>query len=77
MNYIEEYNRIDFAEYSKQLKIEFNLLDVQKATWIKTKNPKSTSLLISLKGKEPLRYLELIGEQTKSYVYEYNEKPIT
>ena len=53
MIYIKDYNTKDFIEYSEELKREFNLLDVQKATWIETKNLTSTPLLLTFAEKEP------------------------
>ena len=35
--YIHDYNIPDIEDYGSELKKEYNLLDVQNATWIKTK----------------------------------------
>ena len=45
--YIDDYNIPDICGYGTELKKEYNLLDVQKATSIKTKNTTSTSLLLT------------------------------
>ena len=47
IKYIKEYNVTDFIEYNEQLIKEFNLLNVQKTTRIKTKNSTSTPLLLT------------------------------
>ena len=44
------------------LKDEYNLLDVQKATSIKTKK-NYIPLLLSFKKKEPQRFIEIQGER--------------
>ena len=71
---IQNFNKTNFLEYSEQLKKEFNPLDVQKTTWIKTKNPTYTSFLIALKKT---RYLDIPGEQAKTKVYEYYKRPMS
>ena len=39
-------------DYGSELKKEYNLLDVQKVTWIKTKNDTSTPLLLTFNEKD-------------------------
>ena len=51
MIYIQDYNTTDFTEYSEQLKKEFNMLDIQKLTWIKTKHLTSTPFWLPSKKK--------------------------
>ena len=51
MNYIQEYDTTDFIEYSRQLKKEFNLLDVKNAVLTKSKNLTSTPLFLTFKEK--------------------------
>ena len=45
------------------------------ALWIKTKNDSSKPLLVSVSGNDLPSYIELPGEQDKTKVYEYKEKP--
>ena len=45
--YIHDHNVLDINDYGSELRKEYNLLDVQKATWIKTKNITSTPLLLN------------------------------
>ena len=66
--YIHDYNIPDIEDFGSELKKEFNLLDVKKATWIKTKNINSTPLLLTFKEKEPSRFIEIPGEQAKTKV---------
>ena len=76
MIYIQQYSTADFTEKSEQLKKEFNLLDVQKATKIKSKNLIFNLFLFTLKWKVPFIYLSIHGEQTKTKVCKYYEGPM-
>ena len=67
---IHDYNISDIEDYSRELKIQYNLLDVKKATWIKTKNITSTPLLLTFKETEPSRFIEIPGEIAKTEVFE-------
>ena len=67
--YIHNYNIPDIEYYGSALKKFYNPLDVQKSTWIKTKNTTSTTLLLTFKEKEPPRFIEIQGEQAKSKGY--------
>ena len=49
--YIHNYNIPYIEEHGSKQKEEYNLLDVQKQTWIKTKNITSIPLLLTLKEK--------------------------
>ena len=73
--YIHEYNIPDIEEYGNELKKEYNVLDLKKATWIPTKNISSTPFLLTFKEKEPPRFIEILGEQAKTKVFEYFERP--
>ena len=75
--YIHDYNIPDIEEYGNELKKEYNLLDVKKATWITTKNISSTPLLLTFKEKEPPIFKEIPEEQAKTKVYEYFERPMS
>ena len=55
---------------------EYNLSDVQKATWIKTKNITSTPLLLTFKEKYPPIFFEIPGEQAKTKVFEKYRRPM-
>ena len=59
--YIHDYNIPDIEDYSRELKKEYNLLDVKKATWIKIKNIAFTPLLLTFKEKEPPIFIEIPG----------------
>ena len=66
----------DFAKYSEDLKNEFKLIHVQKAFWIQTKNITATPLILTFREKEPPKFLNIIGEQSKTKVFEYFERPM-
>jgi len=76
--YIYDYNvpDSDFEEYSTDLKEAFNLVHVQKAFWIKTKNITATPLILTFREKEPPKFLNILGEKSKTKVYEYFERPM-
>ena len=46
-----------------------------EATWIKVKDDRTKPLLIHLSGSEMPSYIDLPGEQEKTRVYEYRERP--
>ena len=71
-----DYNIPVIDGYGSELKKEYNLMDVHKATGIKTKNITSTPLLLTFKEKEPPIFIEIPGEQAKTKVYEYSERPM-
>ena len=73
MNHFQEYNTTGFSKYSEHRTKEFDLLDVQKTTLIKTRNPAPTALLITFEEEDPNKYLDICGEQAKIKVYEYYE----
>ena len=49
--YIHDYNIPDIDDFRTALQKEYNFSDVQKTTWIKTKNITSTPLLLTFKEK--------------------------
>ena len=75
MIYIHDYNFPDIDDFGSELKKQYNLLDVQKATLIKIKNTTSTQLLLTFKEKEPPKFKEIPGKQVKTKVHEYYERP--
>ena len=75
--YIHDYNIPDMEEYGDELKKEYNLLDVKKATWLTTKNISFTLLLLTFKEKETPIFIEIPGEQAKTEVFEYFERPMS
>ena len=75
--YIHDYNISDIDDYDIELKKEYNLLDLQKTTWIKTKNNTSTPLQLISNEKEPPKFIKIPGEQAKTKVCEYYERPMS
>ena len=74
---IHDYKILDFEDYGSELKKENNLLDVQKATLIKTKAITSTPPILTFKEKELPRFIEVPGEQVKTKVFDYYERPMS
>ena len=54
---------------------EYNLKDVQQATWIKPRNL-SKPVILTFKEKCLPEYIEIAGEQAKTKVYEYISSPM-
>ena len=52
MVYIHDYNIPDIEHYCNELKKEYSLIGVQKATWLKNKDITSTPLLMNFKQKK-------------------------
>ena len=48
--YIQDFNILDIDDYDSERKKENDLWDIQKVTWIKTKNTTSTQLLLFKKN---------------------------
>ena len=76
--YIYDYNvpDSDFAKYSEDLKNEFKLMHVQKTFWIQTKNITATPQILTFRKKEPPKFLNIDGEQSKTKVFECFERPM-
>ena len=66
--YIYEYDLVDFDEFRADLMTEYNLKDVQQATWIKPRNPSSKPVILTFKEKCLPEYIEIAGEQAKTKV---------
>ena len=75
--YIHDYNIPDIDYYDCEIKKECNLANVQKSTWIKTKNTTSTPVRLTFKEKEKPRFIEIPGEQAKTKVHELYERPMS
>ena len=69
--YIHDYNIPDIEDYGSELKKEYNLLDVQKSTWIKTKIITSTPLILTFKDRDKYASTEVrcchCGEDHKAF----------
>ena len=74
--YIYDYNvpDSDFEKYSEDLKNEFKLFHYQNAFWIKTKNITAMPPILTFREKETPKFLNIIGEQSKTKVFEYFER---
>ena len=73
--YIYEYDLVGFDEFRAGLMTEYNLKDVQQATWIKPRNP-SKPVILTFKEKCLPEYIEIAGEQAKTKVYECISSPM-
>ena len=70
-------HQIHNEAYQKDLKKEFKLVDVELARWIKPRNPNVKAVLITFRENIPPKYLDILGEQAKTKVNEYFEKPMS
>ena len=74
--YVKEYSMIDFEGYKKGLLAQYGFQDVIEASWIKVKSGKAKALLVSMNGTEWPTFIELPGEQEKTRLYEYKDRPM-
>ena len=75
--YIHNSSILVIYDYDRELKKEYNLSDVQKATLIKNKNTTSTPCPLTFKEKEPPRFIESSGGQAQTKIYEYFERTMS
>jgi len=54
--------------------VKLNKEKRKKAFWIKTKNVSATTLLMTFREKRPPKFLNILGEQSKTKVYEYFDR---
>ena len=66
----------NFEDYKTEIMKEFNVRDVQRATWIRSRSIIASPLLITFNSKQPPSTMNIIGEQTLTKVYEYFSKPM-
>ena len=55
----------EFDEFRNGLIADYNLKDVQQATWIKPRNPLSKPIILTFKEKQAPECIEIAGEQAK------------
>ena len=72
--YIQGYNMTNLNSYKEGLKKEYNLKDVEHATWIKPKNPRTAVLLLTFNQVLP-EYIDIPGETMRTFVHEYIRRP--
>ena len=73
--YIYNYNMSEFEHFKQNLITDLGLSDAVEATWIKSKSNLAIPLLLTFRGNLPT-YVTIPGEQAKSKVYEYKQKPL-
>ena len=74
--YVKEYNMSDFEGYKKGLIAQFSFQDVIEAQWIKSKNDKAKPLLRTITGPNMPNFIQLPGEQDKTRLFEYKDRPM-
>ena len=72
--YIYGYDLSDFENFKESLKSDLGVAEVEQAPWIKPKNKLSRVLLLSFFEEVPL-FVSIPGEQAKTQVYAYKDKP--
>lgn len=71
--YIKNNEIDDFESFKNGLSEEYNLIDVEEATWIKPKNKEHKAYIISTNQPSLPGYIKIIGEHTITHVYPYHE----
>lgn len=74
--YIYEYNLQHFDDYKKRMIEELPITDVTIASWIKSRNPRAIPLILSFNQSEVPQYINILGEQSLTKVYEYINRPM-
>lgn len=73
--YICDYDVSDFESYKAQLIKTLPISDVLRASWIRSKNPKATPLLLIFNKPDVPTFVSIPGEQALTKVYEYKNRP--
>ena len=72
--YIYNYDLSDFPKFRESLKNDLGVGDVELTPWIKPRNNLSKPLLISFYDDVPM-FISIPGEQAKTQVYPYKDRP--
>ena len=72
--YIYGYDVSDFPNFRESLKADLGVAEVELTPWIKPRNSLSQALLISFHDDTP-QYITIPGEQAKTQVYPYKNRP--
>ena len=72
--YIYGYDVSDFPNFRESLKTDLGVAEVELTPWIKPRNSLSQALLISFHDDTP-QYITIPGEQAKTQVYPYKNRP--
>ena len=74
--FIQEYDLTDFDHFKTGLMQEYSLSDVVRASWIKPCNPLVAQPLLLTFRQDLPEYIDIPGEQSRTKVYEYLQKPM-
>ena len=74
--YIHNNDIGDLASFSKGLQERSAVADVERARFIKPRNPRTVALLVRFKGDTIPEYVSIPGEYIMTKVYEYKERPM-
>ena len=72
--YIYGYDMNNFQDYKSSMMNDLGVMNVEEATWIKPRNKFATALPLSFKESVP-NYIDIPGEQAKTKVFLYKDKP--
>ena len=73
--YIYGYDLSNFESFKKSLVSELNLVNVEEATWIKSRNNIALPLILSFQSEIP-EFVDIPGERIRTRVYEYKKRPL-
>lgn len=74
--YIHDYDMSDFGGFARGLRDKCDVVEAIEAKWIKTRNQATKPLLVSFSKTEIPNFLNIPGEQARTPVNEYKEKPL-
>ena len=72
--YIYSYDLNDFENYKTSMMNDIGVAGVEEATWIKPRSQFAKALLLSFRENMP-NFISLPGEQAKTKVFPYQERP--
>jgi len=67
----------NYQKYLEDIKKDQNLIQIEEATWIKPKNPKTKAIIMTFRENIPPKLLNVLGEQSGVKVSEYFERPMS
>ena len=75
--YIHEFTIENLSQFHKDLQYNYpNIISIEKATFITTRNKKTTPLILTIKGRRLPDCLYIPGERSDTKVYPMQNKPM-
>ena len=74
--YIHDFDIYDIEQFKTNLKSNYNIAEVLKATFIKTRNDQTSAFLVTFNQERVPDTIYIPGERADTRVYQYNARPL-